>query len=128
MKIIKSLSLALLLICLVSSMALAANTTIRSGNFIEIILDGSTDWDITTTVAANGVALKSIAFYPSAANDVLVVRDGSATGTRIFSGKDVGGGGIIVYYDGIMAKPYIKASSCTLGTPANARVIITTSR
>ena len=121
----RKLFLALIIVCLTASLALATNATKKIGNYIDIIPDGSTDWDITVdTGSANGVSLNYIAFYPSAANDVLVVRDRNGTGVRIFTAKDTAGGGLIMYYDGLMTKPYIKAADCTFGTAANVRILM----
>ena len=119
----KKLFLTLFLICLMSSVAVAANTVTRSGPFIEIVPDGTTDWDSQVTYPS-GLSLVSIAFYPSAANDVIKIREGSATGPAMINGKDTTGGGLIVYLEGGMVHPYLKASDCTFGTAANARILM----
>jgi len=119
---------SLFLIAALASSSLAANSTSISsdGSKVSIILDGSTDWNgATDGQMPRGRGLIAIKFFPSAANDVLVVRDGSATGPEIFHGKDVPGGGLADgTFGGLVSYPYIHASDCTLGTPANARVIM----
>jgi hypothetical protein len=123
MRIIKSLFLAFMCLVLAASVAMAANTVTRSGLFIEIIPDGSTDWDSQVDLPG-GVSLVSVAFYPSAANDVIKLREKSASGPAIMNAKDTGGGGLIQYFDGGVVYPYLKAADCTFGTPANVRIIL----
>lgn len=118
----KSLFLAFLMVVLAVSWAMAANTIKQYGNIVDIIPDGSTAWD-SKTLFPNGMAIKSIAFYPSAANDILTVREHEATGPTLFQAKDVSGGGLIEYYDGQILHPYIlQTGECTFGTAANARI------
>ena len=123
----RKLILSIILILAMAIPALAANTTSIStnGSYISIILDGSTDWSgAVDGLIPAGRALLGIKFFPSAANDILVVRSGSATGPEIFHGKDIQGGGLADNgFNGRITTPYIKASDCTLGTPANARVM-----
>jgi hypothetical protein len=110
------------------SAAWAANaTTISTGGlYISIILDGSTDWNgMADGKMPNGAGLVAIKFFPSAVNDVLVVRNYSPTVPEIFHGKDILGGGLADSgFHGRVCYPYIAASDCTLATPANARVIM----
>ena len=90
-------------------------------NTMSVIPDDTLDMD-TTDKMAGGMLLKSIQFYPSAANDVLVVRDGSDSGAEMMHVKDVVGGGLVKYFD-TYCKPYIKDADCTWGTAANVRII-----
>ena len=120
--------LALLLLILLTTAlvlpAAAANEETRDGNVINVVLDGSTDWDSTVN-NPKGLPIFAIAFEPSAANDKLVVRQNGAHGNKIFSGLDAANSGLSRLYPGtVLFKPYIKASDCTLGTPANATVMI----
>ena len=118
----KSLAMAFLMVVLSVSWALAANTITQYANIVEITPDGSTAWD-SKTLFPNGMAIKSIAFYPSAVNDILTVREKSATGPALFQAKDTLGGGLIEYYDGQILHPYIlQTGDCTFGTAANARI------
>ena len=86
--------------------------------------DGVTDFDITETLFTNGIRLAAINFYPSAANDVLAVRDKTATGALIHKVKDVVGGGLREEINSsLRVRPYLKASDQTFGTAANVRII-----
>lgn len=119
----------MLVLCLISALpSLAANTTLISqdGSKMSITLDGSTDWNGKTDgKMPNGRGLIAIKFFPSALNDVLVVRDTSATGPELFRAKDTAGGGLTDNsFGGLVCYPYIKPGDCTLGTPANARVMM----
>lgn len=113
----------LLILSLFCQVAQAANTVVRDGNLITLTLDGSTNWDSQTDYP-NGLAIHSIAFYPSAANDVLAIRHRSVSGPMVLYCKDTAGAGVVRYYPGALLKPYIVASELTLNTAANARVII----
>ncbi len=87
------------------------------------ILAQGLPWD--TQSLPNGRGLIAIKFFPSALNDVLVVRDTSATGPELFRAKDTAGGGLTDNsFGGLVCYPYIKPGDCTLGTPANARVMM----
>ena len=119
-RIIGTVFLTVALLCALP--AWAANTINASMAVVEIIPDGSTDWD-SATLFPSGMILQYIAFYPSAAGDIIQVRDGSATGPAFFKFKDLGGGGTLIYYGNSIVKPYFKASDCTFGTAANARII-----
>lgn len=103
-----------------------ANTITYANGKIHIVPDGSTVYDITS-VFSNGVRLTGITFYPSAVNDVLEVRDGSATGTVICKLISVAGGVIKEYINsGMTYKPYIKvpaAGENVWTTPASVRII-----
>ena len=94
----------------------AANTVTRFKNIVEIQPDGSTDWDSASLGLTKVV---SIEFWASATTDMLVVRNGSATGPAMMRVKDTS----IIYFDDKMF-PYIKAADCTFSTPANARIIV----
>lgn len=107
-----------------------ANTTTHGKGVIHLVLDGSTDWSyITDAGFTSGVGLKisSIQFNPSAANDILIIRDRTvATGAIIFNSGPAGGTAPI--YDPLdppqWQMPVIGATDLTLSTPANASVII----
>lgn len=78
----------------------------------------------THITSAKGIRIKSIWFVPSGANDVMVIRDGSATGPRMFYGIALNASEPIRWsYDGAIKKPYIQQSDLTLAASANARVI-----
>lgn len=103
-----------------------ANTITYAPGKIHIVPDGATAYDITS-VYPNGVRLTGITFYPSAVNDVLEVRDGSATGTVICKLISVTGGVLKEYItNGMTYKPYIKipgAGENVWTTPASIRIM-----
>jgi len=69
---------------------------VATNNFIEVSLDGLTDFDSEvdlvglglTMNAPNGLRIRKITFVPSAVNDTVYVRDGQ-NGPRAFSAVDV---------------------------------------
>jgi hypothetical protein len=124
MKMIKPLFLALLLVILAGFGALAANTETQEGNTIMLVLDGTTNWDSRIN-NPGGLNLFMVVFSPSAAGDNLVVRHNGPDGNIIFPGKSVSGEPLALQFpESLLFKPYIKASDCTLGTAASARVML----
>ena len=108
-----------------------SNTTTINGNVIEITgLDA--DWYVDNDLAnlSAGLIIDSIIFKPSAANDVMVIKnskDGTETDPEIVNWKVGGDTEEQVWYNkalGARYYPFIDISDCTLGTAANARVII----
>lgn len=120
----KRVIVILLLLGLIATPALAANTVTYSYKAITIVPDGSTDWDVQTYFP-NGIQLCSIAMQSSAANDKLAMEEGSATGARLTPGIDITGGGMIWYFDGSKRFPYLDASDCTFSTAASVKITIT---
>lgn len=82
------------------------------------------DWDSKTSFPG-GLKVKSIKFFPSAANDILVVRDGSVTGPIMAKMKDTTGGGSadVGFGDGVWMYPYIKYADCTFNTGTSVIVM-----
>lgn len=119
----KRMALAILLVCLWAAVVMAANTVTVSGLIIEIVPDGVTDWD-SKGLFPGGMVVDYLIFYPSAANDIIKLREGLATGPAIIKAKDIPGGGLILSPQGGVLHPYLKGSDCTLNTPANASIII----
>lgn len=106
-----------------------ANTTTSSGHFVNIVPDGSTNWDSAVSLPGckNGVRLLSVKFKPSATNDVLQIRTGTASGPVICYMKDTAGGGVrdvMGTPNGVYCFPYIVASECNFNTAANAIIIL----
>ena len=106
-----------------------ANTTTMSESFIQVTgLDA--DWVASTDTPYSQVKLKSIMFEPSAAGDIMVIKEGSATGPRLFYASCASGNDQkIRYYAGIdgqgqWCNPFIDISDCTVSTAANASVSI----
>lgn len=111
--------------------------TIEHGHgFVRLILDSvDFNWDSTAITAGIGmgglfknlypvgIALTAIKFYPSAVNDVLVVRDKSLTGTVISTIKAVTGGTEKDMFVGDkLYKPFIEYDNLTLGTDTTAEI------
>ena len=108
-----------------------ANNTTMSGRFVEITLDGTTDWlwsqDLTSPFNnPAGIHVRCIQFQPSAANDVMVIRNGGVDAAAIFRVKcaDTTDDRPRGYNPEAPMRPVIDASDITLGTAANARVYI----
>ena len=108
---------------------------VDSSNIIEISLDGLTDFDITTDLidlglarnAPQGITITKIVFVPSAADDVVIVRDGE-NGPRIFTAVTLGTYDILKddfrttdeRNKGKKYKPYIHFNEITIANPNQA--------
>lgn len=127
---------ALILVLFMVGGAYAANTVNAGQGRLTITLDSDFDWSAATITAGRnvgmkvddaypeGIALMTIMFVPSAAADVMVVRDGGLTGPEMFQETSVAGGSSVMYFDGgKFYKPYVEYDNLTLGTAANARLI-----
>lgn len=106
------------------------NTTTHGKGTIHIVPDGSTDWVYGTDVDSNdgfpvsGMILTHIKFIPSAANDRLIVREGSVTGTPFFdSGAVTTVNAVEMSFDRETKRPCIETDDCTFGTPGSCRII-----
>lgn len=105
---------------LVPAGAWAANTVVTGGLYSNVvnITTMATDYD-----AGTYRQLQSIQFNPgSDGSDVLIVRDGSATGAIIFKSTDAINASI-EYYEGIDLQPYIDYSECTFSTGHLIKII-----
>ena len=61
--------------------------------------------------------LQSIQFNPAASGDVLVVKDGDASGPVIFkTTADGASDEVIKYFHGVSFKPFIDFSACTVSS------------
>lgn len=117
-----------LIVLLVAANAFAISAT-RSGNVIEIsTLDADWAWTDTFTSGypyANGIRAQYIIFYPSAANDILVLEEGSDSGPEIFPVKcNDTYDQRIVYPGATRIKPVFDYTDSTITTPADAKIII----
>lgn len=111
---------------------------VASTNFIEVSLDGLTNFDAETDLVALGLArnapdglrIMKIVFHPSATGDILIVRDGQ-NGPRIFDVEALGtydkqkdgfmeDGKII---RGKVMSPYIHANELTISIANQAYVV-----
>lgn len=118
-----------------------ANTTTIVDKFMQVKgLDA--DWGLRSDLGKeeddSGIKVKSITFHPSAANDVMVIKQGTpgyATTAALITAKTASApeifyklastatGQRVEFGDkGQWMRPFIDISDCTLGTAANARV------
>ncbi len=111
---------------------------VDSKNYIEVSLDGTTDFDMTSDLVALGLAreapdglhITKVVFKPSAADDAVIVRDGE-NGPRMFDQESLG------TYDSLKddilpsgprnkvkkTKPYIHFNETTIAIANQAYVI-----
>ena len=121
----KKLLLVLAILALMVSQvwATAWTATKMVGMLTLVPADATTSYD-SSTPYPNGMYISSIAFLPSAANDVLVVRDGSATGVVIAKFKSIDGGPQIKYFSGEKVfRPYILYTDNTISGTATAAMV-----
>ncbi len=69
-----------------------ANTIVVGTRGFTVTFDGSTDWDLAsssglTNDLPNGVAIRSIQIIPSAADDIITIREVDATGRVIMKSR-----------------------------------------
>lgn len=110
-----------------------------TNNFIEVSIDGMTDFDSEADLVGYGMArnapeglrIRKIIFIPSALNDTVIVRDGQ-NGPRIFSAIDLLGTWDILKDEyredghidrGKLVAPYIHANESVVGVVNQAYVI-----
>jgi len=61
--------------------------TVKTGSHtISVLFDGATAWDSTTSYP-DGLVIESFEFKPTATDDIIIVREGVATGVQYFSEK-----------------------------------------
>jgi len=106
-------------------MADTAVETIGNGVINITYAGGGADWD-SKTHFPGGLKVKAIKFFPSAANDVLKVRDGSASGSFIAIMKDALNAGScdMSFGEGIWCCPYIVIGDQTFNTKTSIVIMI----
>jgi len=125
--------LALFIIILLGSHAWGANTiteTVSTGGYFIKLSAIDSDWTwtetMTSTVYKNGIPVWAIIFQPGAANDVLVIEDGSDAGPYIFPpvlAADTTNGKIL-YLNGMMCKPVLDFSDSTISAGGTVTIIL----
>ena len=103
-----------------------ANTTTENGRVIEITgLDA--DWQGSVDTSMSRMKIESIQFNPSAADDVMIIHDGGLNNASLMdvTCQNVYDQRVKYFHPPVWADPVIDISDCTLGTAANAKVIIT---
>ncbi len=93
-----------------------ANTVNTRGMWTEVSAMDS-DYD-----AGEDFPIMSIKLLPGQANDILIVKNGSATGPKVCKLESTDGEPRIEYFFGSYFQPYIDYSDCTLS--ANHGVVI----
>ena len=63
-----------------------ANTTTKGKWVIDVLFDGATAWDMADHYA-EGLCIESLEFKPTATDDLIIVKETSATGPRLFDVK-----------------------------------------
>ena len=106
-------------------MADTVTETVSSGVITLTYAGVGASWN-SMTHFPGGLKVRAIKFYPSAANDILIVRSNSATGAVIAEMKDTTGGGSsdTGFDGGTWLFPYILITDQTWNTPANVKVMI----
>ena len=127
MKTLKNI-IALLVILFVPYICFAANTTKEDGLFISITgLDA--DWYLALDMPdrqTSGLKVVSVKFFPSAVNDILIIRNSaSGTTTAAFACvlKSTDGEPRKDSFQGKPWYPMIDISYCTLSSASGATVI-----
>jgi len=117
MRFIKYL-IVLAAVLILFSPARASNTVSYVGNVIEISAIDS-DWNSTETRK-----IQYIIFVPGASNDVLVMKEASATGPTVVYMKSTDGEPRIAYLEGQSADLYLDYSDCTFNTGAKVLIML----
>lgn len=92
-----------------------ANTITPGANVVSVAFDHTTDFDLATYLGVPRVDLIKMVFYPNAANDVCIVRQGSATGAILWKYKDTAGSGKSEDFHELPCKPYVKGDEAASG-------------
>lgn len=105
-----------------------ANTTLHGNGIVQITgLDADWRWDDDGGFdSIQGLKVQSIQFNPSAANDVMIVRDGGIDAAPLLDSNPTGTAPVEQTFEngGKWCKPVIDISDCTFSNAANAKVII----
>jgi len=102
-----------------------AAVTTQSGNIIEVSYQTSgSDWDYTDT-GLDRLKVKAIFWHPTAAGDILHIREGSNSGPAIVYTQASAASDTKAFYfdDGVWMKPYIQLSDQTFGTVTATTII-----
>lgn len=102
-------------------------TVNEKGCLIELTPDGSTDfaWATYFPMEPQGALIEEIQVYFNAANDVVDIKNVSATGPSMFVYKTLDGSSVAKRFYGGLFKPYIAAADQT-GTTTGWQIIIQT--
>jgi hypothetical protein len=127
----KTILLLLAMALLFAGAASAANvTTVGSSNLTVEITGLDADWAWSTDLSGELAAserIQAIFFYPSAALDRMIVRDGGIDAATLCDSGIVMGADdprVCYFEPPIGAEAVIDITDCTLDTAANAKVVI----
>lgn len=133
MKKLTPLLISLVLTVILCFPAFGANVTDKAANGKIITITGlDTDW-WSTKPGPNGLGtpgdleIEKIIFYPGATGDIMIIHDGAIDSEEVgYLGTcaDVYDRIEITFETPKKCQPVIDISDCTLGTAANARVVI----
>jgi len=118
----------------IPALVLAVNTTTvgSSKKVIQIVPDGSTDWVWEDDLSGEGSAvlrgkIKRIIFYPSAANDRMIIHDGGIDNAAYFDSGLTSGADdprTVIYDPAIPVRLVIDATDNTTSTPGSCTILI----
>ena len=102
-----------------------ANTTTKGKWAIDILFDGATAWDMADHYAS-GLCIESLEWKPSATDDLLIVKETSATGPRLLDVKaSTAYDSKIKYFNTEESKKKFLLHITGAEASANSRLIIT---
>ena len=106
-----------------------ANTTTVKNRIVQITgLDVDWHWNVELPdfSGLDAISVRRISFRPSAANDVMIIHDGTIDGVSVFEVKCAADTDDRIKYFNPPERmaPVIDISDCTLGVAADAKVII----
>jgi len=101
-----------------------AATVNKVGRTIELtVIDADWVWsDSVPDKGIGGIPIATISFTPGAANDVMIIKEASATGPSMFEATCLTAEPRVLDYFGVKHKPFLDFSECTL--TAGHKVII----
>ena len=108
-------------------MANTADTT-KAGHFVQVMYSGTgADWAYTSMGFGSGeVKVKSIMWFPTAANDILIINEGGIDGPSIIHAKasaDTDTMRFTFGEGGTWMKPYIDLTDCTFNAVTSTKII-----
>jgi len=132
MKRIFILAIAVLLVFVNIGFAVNTTTVGSTKKVIQIVPDGSTDWIWEDDLSGEGSTvvrgkIKRIVFYPSAANDRMIIHDGGIDNAAYFDSGLVSGADdprTVVYDPPIPVRLVIDATDNTTSSATDCKILI----
>ena len=115
-----------LIVCLAAALpAAAANTVTLTDNVITIsAIDSDWTWTDTLSRMTAGVKVVLVRFNPGAANDRLVIKQGTAAGAELVNLLATDTEARLQYLFGATVKPMLDYSDCTLSSGAKVTIVL----